>query len=81
MQITNMLSVMKVRDHEAAVDWYVGLSGRGSDRRPVPRSAEWDLGSGRGSHPSGQFRLAMLPDTSRNAVVHAHEEQPEPAPA
>lgn len=119
MQITHTLSVMKVRDHDAAVDWYSALLGRGPDRRPMPPSAEWDLGSGRGIQvyldpdhagdhdmiigvadldealaelssrgidgeaftvPSGQFRLAMLPDPSGNTVVLAHEEQSEQTP-
>lgn len=48
MQITHTLSVLKVRDHDAAVAWYSALFGRGPDRRPMPPSAEWDLGVGRG---------------------------------
>lgn len=48
MQITHTLSVMTVRDHDAAVAWYSALFDRGPDRRPMPPSAEWDLGPGRG---------------------------------
>lgn len=48
MQITHTLSVMTVRDHDEAVAWYSALFGRGPDRRPMPPSAEWDLGAGSG---------------------------------
>lgn len=48
MNITHMVAVIHVDDHDAAVDWYTLLFGREPDRRPMEPSAEWELGDGRG---------------------------------
>ena len=57
MDISTLLAVVPVTDHDAATRWYEGLLGRPADQRPMPALADW--------HVTGTGWLQVFEDPDR----------------